>query len=93
LKTISVIELIYLVERKKIPAAALQRLRDALADANAGLFIAPIDAHVADALEKIPRSLVPDMPDRIVAATALHLGVPLITRDRQLQAAGIDTIW
>jgi PIN domain nuclease of toxin-antitoxin system len=90
---ISVIEAIYLVERRKIPAAALQRLRDALPNPNVGLFIAPVDAFVADALEKIPRSIIPDMPDRIVAATALHLGVPLITRDAQLRALGIQTIW
>jgi len=48
---------------------------------------------VATALKDIPRNLVPDMPDRIIAATALHLGLPLVTRDRRLQAAGIDTIW
>jgi|SRR5689334_4525332 PIN domain nuclease of toxin-antitoxin system len=90
---ISVIEAVYLVERKRLPWGGLQRLRGALADPNAGLFIAPVDSSVADALEKIPRSVVPDMPDRIIAATALHLGVPLVTRDRRLQSAGIKTIW
>lgn len=90
---ISVIEAVYLVERNKIPAAALQRLRDALTDARAGLYIAAVDAPVAEALERIPRSLVPDMPDRIIAATSLHLGALLVTRDRQLQSSGIPTIW
>jgi len=90
---ISVIEAVYLVERKKIPAAALQRLRSSLADPGVGLCIAPVDASVAEVLERIPRNIVPDMPDRIIAATALHLGLPLITRDRRLQAVGIQTIW
>jgi PIN domain nuclease of toxin-antitoxin system len=90
---ISVIEAVYLVERKKIPATAFQRLRHALSDPSTGLFIAPVDAGVAEALEKIPRSIVPDMPDRIIGATALHLGLPLVTRDRRLQSAGIKTIW
>jgi len=90
---ISVIEVVYLVERKKIPASALQRLRSALSDANLGLSISAVDAAVADNLEKIPRTIVPDMPDRIIAATALHLRLPLITRDRRLQAAGLETIW
>lgn len=73
---ISVIEAVYLVERKRIPAAALQRLRDALTDLRTGLSIASVDAFVADSLERIPRTTVPDMPDRIIAATALHLGLP-----------------
>ena len=90
---ISVIEAVYLVERRKIPSAALERLRQALSDPGAGLTIAPVDASVATALEKISRSIVSDMPDRIIAATALHLGLPLVTRDRRLQAAGIQTIW
>jgi predicted nucleic acid-binding protein len=33
------------------------------------------------------------MPDRIIAATALHLGLPLVTRDLRIQASGIPTIW
>jgi PIN domain nuclease of toxin-antitoxin system len=90
---ISVIEAVYLVERKRIPATALQRLRHALSDPSTGLLIAPVDAWIAEALEKIPRSIVPDMPDRIIGATALHLGLPLVTRDRRLQSAGIKTIW
>ena len=90
---ISVIEAVYLVERKKIPPGALQRLRSVLSDSSAGPAIVPVDALVADALENIPRAIVPDMPDRIIAATALHLGLPLVTRDRRLQAAGIQTIW
>jgi len=90
---ISVIETVYLVEREKIPATALQRLRQALIDPSTVLSIAPVDLSVANALENIPRNIAPDMPDRIIAATALHLGVPLVTRDRRLQAAGIQTIW
>jgi PIN domain nuclease of toxin-antitoxin system len=90
---ISVVETIYLVERRRILPTALQRLRRALSDPNVGLTIAPVDAFVADALEKVPRSTVPDMPDRIIAATALHLRLPLVTRDRRLQSAGIQTIW
>jgi len=90
---ISLIETVYLVERRRLLATALERFRSALADPDSGLFIAPVDGNIADALQNIPRDAVPDMPDRIIAATALHLGLPLVTRDRRLQAAGIQTIW
>jgi predicted nucleic acid-binding protein len=50
-----------------------------------------LDTHVA--VYKIPRDLAPDMPDCLIAATALHLDLPLITRDRRLQGAPIKTIW
>lgn len=90
---ISIIETVYLVERRRLPQAALERLRAALADSNSGLLIAPVNAGVADAIPNVPRDVVPDMPDRIIAATAFHLRLPLVTRDRRLQAAGLKTIW
>src|SRR6266567_5738891 len=78
---ISLVETVYLVERRRLPLAALERLRSALTDSNSGLFVASVDAGVANVLVNIPRDIVPDMPDRIIAATALHLDLPLVTRD------------
>ena len=79
-------------EQEILPLFGAQ-LCSALADPDSGLFIAPVAGNIADALQNIPRDAVPDMPDRIIAATDLHLGLPLVTRDRRLQAAGIQTIW
>lgn len=90
---ISLVETVYLAERGRVPMAALQRLRSALDDPASGLIVAPVNADVADALLRIPRDLVPDMPDRIIAATALQLGVPLVTRDQRIHSAGIKAIW
>ena len=44
-------------------------------------------------MENVSRLEIPDMPDRIVAATALRLGVPIISRDRRIQASKLNTIW
>ena len=93
ISAISLIETVYLVERRRLPLNALERLRSALTEPNSGMLIAAVDAGLADALPNVPRDVVPDMPDRIIAATALHLGLPLITRDRRIQSAGIQTIW
>ena len=93
ISAISLVETVDLVERRRLPLNALERLRSALTDPSSGMLIAAGDASVADALQNISRDVVPDMPDRIIAATALHLGLPLVTRDRRLQSAGIQTIW
>jgi PIN domain nuclease of toxin-antitoxin system len=89
---ISIVEVCYLVEKGKLSATVLQRLIDALTDIDSALVVFPVGFDVAIALQQIPRIAVPDMPDRIIAATALHLNLPLITRDRRIQAASISTI-
>ena len=93
ISAISLVETVDLVERRRLPLNALERLGSALTDPSSGMLIAAVDANVADALQNVSRDVVPDMPDRIIAATALHLGLPLVTRDRRLQPAGIQTIW
>jgi predicted nucleic acid-binding protein len=52
-----------------------------------------MDVSIAQTLTRVSRGSIPDMPDRIIAATALHLGVPLISRDARIQASSIKTIW
>ena len=71
----------------------MQRLEAGLKDPASGMLVAPVDQDVAEAIHRVPRNVVPEMPDRIIAATALHLGLPLITRDQQIQSTGIKTIW
>jgi PIN domain nuclease of toxin-antitoxin system len=86
----------YLENSKELSALAYTTIEEAIRDGRHVRVsaISVIEAVcLVDALEKIPRSVVPDMPDRFIAATALHLGVPLVTRDRRLQSAGIQTIW
>ncbi len=93
ISAVSLVEVVYLVERGRIVADAYQRFASELDKVNPAFKVFPLDFNVASALRDVPRHAVPDMPDRIIAATARHLGLPLITRDRRLQAAGIQTIW
>jgi PIN domain nuclease of toxin-antitoxin system len=44
-------------------------------------------------MRTVSRSEVPDLPDRIIAATAVHLGVPAISRDGKIRTSSVDTIW
>ena len=76
LSTITLAEMVYLIEKGRIDAAALSRLATALDESSAVLVEVPIDRHVVQAMIHVPRTDVPDLPDRIIAATALYLGVP-----------------
>ncbi|TAG98461.1 MAG: hypothetical protein EAZ09_03665 [Oscillatoriales cyanobacterium] len=53
----------------------------------------PFDRNIALTLRQVDRSQIPDLPDRIIAATGLYLNVPVISRDRRIQLSSIDTIW
>lgn len=53
-----------------------------------------LDREVSDRVIEVARVLVPDMPDRIIAATALHLDLPLITSDSDIRKlTNIKSIW
>jgi PIN domain nuclease of toxin-antitoxin system len=90
---ITVVETVYLVEKGRLPEAALSMLTEALEDPATVSRLVPIDLGIAEAMRAIPRDEVPDMPDRIIAATALQLGVPLVTRDRRIRNSQVNTIW
>ena len=93
LSPISLAEIVYLVEKTWLPVSAYEDLKAALADPGYVIEEAPFTADVVEALRQVPRAEVPDMPDRIVAATAVYLRVPLISRDGRIQASNIHTVW
>ncbi len=92
--SITIVELIYLIEKGRIPPDVLNLLRDAFNDSITAFHLIEISHEIANEVENISRSVVTDMPDRIVAATALHLNLPLVTKDSKIQALqNIQTIW
>lgn len=93
ISTITLAEMVYLIEKGRIDAAALTRLIAALNAADAVLVEVPFDRHVAQAMTRVARTEVPDLPDRIIAATALHLDIPVISRDRKIQKSSLTTVW
>ncbi len=90
---ICLVEIIYLVEKGRIPSNALTALEIELKTPGSVLTIVPLDQVLALDVQNVGRLEVPELPDRVIAATALHLGVPLISRDRKIQLSGIQTIW
>ncbi|MBD2486519.1 type II toxin-antitoxin system VapC family toxin [Aulosira sp. FACHB-615] len=91
--TICLVEIVYLQEKGRISAQMKTQLDAALIAENSGLILAHLTGEVVTALATISRDSIPDMPDRIIAATAKHLGLPLISRDSKITASGINVIW
>jgi PIN domain nuclease of toxin-antitoxin system len=90
---ITLVEIVYLAEKERIPAGTLPRILAALAGGESVLAEMAVDSTVARAMLEIPRSDVPDLPDRVIAATAFGAHVPLISRDRRITLSRIPTIW
>ena len=82
--TISIIEVIYLIEKSRLPESEYEDLVFAFHDPTLNLELLSVDLDVALAVERIPRDVVPDLPDRIIAATALTYNLPLVTADHQI---------
>ncbi|MCP4183653.1 MAG: type II toxin-antitoxin system VapC family toxin [Hyphomicrobiales bacterium] len=91
---IVLVEIIYLSEKGRINVNAVRHVLALLRSDADNYTVAPLDLNIAAALETVDRAVVPEMPDRIIAATALHLDLPLLTRDSQIvQFSRITTVW
>jgi PIN domain nuclease of toxin-antitoxin system len=90
---ISLAEVVYLVEKKRVLASAYHDLSGALRDPDHVFVEEPLTADVIEAMRIVPRDAVPDMPDRIVATTAIYFRVPVISRDGMIRASSVRTIW
>jgi len=91
--TICVVEMVYLQEKRRIPRGLITQLDNLLYLGVTGLLLQELTGDIANATSRVSRAEVPDMPDRIIAATALHLGVPLISRDRRISLSAVATVW
>lgn len=91
---ITLIELTYLTEKGRLVPDVLSTVQSAIDDPTTAFKFAAIDRATTDAVSQVPRTTVPDMPDRIFAATALSLGLPLVTRDKEVRLlTNVTTVW
>jgi len=93
ISAISLAELVYLVEKGRLPLSAYEDLLRAVNDPEHVFVEAPLTYQIVQSMRLVSRIEVPDMPDRIIAATGIYLGVPVISRDRRIRGASLKTIW
>jgi PIN domain nuclease of toxin-antitoxin system len=83
-------EIVYLIEKRKIAINFESLLKDL--DRARNYKIEPLCLPIIEKSRTIQRG-IKDPWDRLIAATALHLGMPLISRDRSLRKLGLQIIW
>ena len=91
---IALVEIVYLMEKAKIPPESVENVIKLFDSHPKNYTLAQITPPTIHALISVPRELIPEMPDRIIMATAAELGLPLITKDSKIKAAKVvKVIW
>ena len=82
---------LYFLSIKLGQTVALTGLLDSLAEVE-GVEVSVLGRTQLELLEQLPE--IPEMHDRLIAAEALAIGAPLLTRDAALAASSqIETVW
>ena len=84
-------ELLYLTEKKRIAPSFSTLLT--LVGSSRNYRVEPMCLPIIRRTVDVPRDKIADPWDRIIAATALHVGLPLITRDRAFKKVGLPIVW
>ena len=92
--SIILVEMIYLAEKGRLENNLIQKLLDLVTTVGGSYAIAPLNVKTAQAMLAVPRTAVPDMPDRIIVATSYQLNVPLLSKDDKIHRAGVvSVVW
>jgi PIN domain nuclease of toxin-antitoxin system len=93
ISSITFVELVYLIEKGRIPPERFTELFNVSREAGSGITEVTLNSEIARTMSRIDITKVPDMPDRIIAATGLHLQVPIVSKDGKIKLSGLKTIW
>jgi len=93
ISSITLVETAYLEEKGRVPAGTLRGLLALLDRPDPLVVEIPVSRQIIAALLTISRETVPDMPDRVIAATAINLGVSLVSRDGKIRDSQVQTVW
>ncbi len=92
--SIVLVETIFLVQRERFDKKIVKTLLSLTENPDDGIYIYPLNKVVVQALSHFGPVAIPELADRIIAATALHLDLPLLTVDPSIRASKlIRTVW
>jgi PIN domain nuclease of toxin-antitoxin system len=93
------LDLHYLVKKGTFSESAADAMWNVTTDPTVNIWAVPVTSRIADRFgdQTIAASPLTDPWDRLIVATAVELGVPLITKDRKMRdlapQIGISAIW
>ncbi len=92
--SIVLVELVYLAERKRIESTLIEQAFDLLMQKSVNYRVVPLNTIIAKTLGAVNATQIPEMPDRIIVATAKCMRSPLITHDRAIiNSAIVPVVW
>jgi PIN domain nuclease of toxin-antitoxin system len=91
--SIVLIEAIFIGDRQRIPASLVNRLFNIDEGANATYQVAPLSKAVAITARDFGPAAIPEMADRIIAATAKYHDLPLLTSDPAIIDSGLVKVY
>ncbi len=90
--TITLWELAWLAEHRRIQVA--MSVESFVRETVARVILQPMTPEIASLAVRLPEEYPRDPADRIIAATAIAGGMPLVTADKQIRQARLaETIW
>ncbi len=94
LSLMSLLEMDYLIQKKRISPKLPELILQEAKPAHSSLQIVDIGLSLYPSFLEVPSSAIPELPDRILAATALSLKCPLITKDSALSRwKKLEVVW
>lgn len=92
--TIVLVETVYLIEKARVPKSAIDTVIGLLETQPTNYCLAHLELSTIRVMQTLSRQLIPEMPDRIITATAVEFGLPLITKDSKITSANVvQIIW
>lgn len=87
--SICLIEALFLLQRQRVPQIIVDRLLQLPEQAHASLYVVPLNMDVVQTVAEFGPGAVPELADRVIAATARALNLPLLTVDHAIVQSGL----
>ena len=92
--TIVLVEAVFIAERRRMSTDLVDWLFNLHSSTTENYRLVPLDGRVVQYIRDFGPASVPEMADRIIAATARSLHLPLLTTDAAITASGlVQVVW